>query len=99
MGEDTSSKTQTEEQKEDASSGELEGACGGGHEDSSATTLILSECLGAQVLKHRCHPFHSMTTTFLLETHLLCVDSITEVIVFDMKVYIHSSLFLFYETF
>lgn len=50
MGEDTSSKTQTEEQKEDTSSGELEGACGGGHEDSSATTLILSECLGAQEL-------------------------------------------------
>ncbi|XP_045138133.1 histone deacetylase 6-like isoform X3 [Portunus trituberculatus] len=49
MAEATPRKIQTEEKKEEAPGGELEGACGGGHEDS-ATTLILSDCLGAQEL-------------------------------------------------
>ncbi|XP_063863444.1 histone deacetylase 6-like isoform X3 [Scylla paramamosain] len=49
IGEASPRRTQTEEKKEETSGGELEGACGGSHEDST-TTLILSECLGAQEL-------------------------------------------------
>ena len=48
MGEVTSTRTEAEEKKEEASGGELEGACGGGSHDDTAT-LILSENLGAQV--------------------------------------------------
>ena len=50
MGESTLTRTHEEE----ASSEEVEGACGGSHQ-GDATTLILAECLGAEVTKWNSH--------------------------------------------